>query len=67
MNPKLREALSTDIQKDAETEKICAFIANFITDYNYILLEGNIFKFDCTFYYPGKYGRTRIKENTIVI
>ena len=67
MNPKIKEALSFDLKEDEETERILTFIADFIKEYSYLLLEGTIFKFNCTFYYTGQYGRTRIKENTIVI
>ena len=65
--PKIKEALSCEIKKDEETERICNFIADFIKDYGYILSYGNAVRIECTFLYPGKYGRKRIKYNTIIL
>lgn len=68
MNPKIKEALSNSIQKDAETEKICAFIADFIKNYGYHLIEGSTINFRCNFLYKGqKFNGKRIKENTIFL
>ena len=68
MNPKIKEALSTEFQKDEETERICTFIADFIKDYGYLLSHGNTVRINCTFLYPGRITHTdRIKYNTIML
>jgi hypothetical protein len=66
MNPKIKEALSCEIKKDEETERICTFIADFIKDYGYHLTYDKAIKIKCNFFLRGqKYNRKRIKENTI--
>lgn len=68
MNPKIKEALSNSIQKDAETEQICAFIANFITEYGYHLISDNTINFYSTYVVKGKkFNGKRMRYNTIFL
>lgn len=67
MNPKIKEALSCEIKKDEETERICTFVADFIKDYSYHLTYDEIVKIECRFFFKGRknYNYKRIKKNTI--
>ena len=68
MNPKIKEALSNCIQKDAETEQICAFIADFINEYGYHLINCNTINFYSDFVAKGrKFNGKRMRYNTIFL
>ena len=66
MNPKIKEALSCEIKKDEETERICTFVADFIKDYGYHLTYNNIVKINCRFFFKGrKLGRRFLAKNEV--
>lgn len=68
MNPKIKEALSNIIQKNDETEQICAFIADFITEYGYHLISDNTINFYSDFIVKGrKFNGKRMRCNTIFL
>ena len=60
MSAIIKNALATKFVKDEETERICQFIADFITKYGYILsTQANTIRIEYFFqeggsHYPGK-------------